>query len=73
VHKDKHGSDTGTFDNEGRFLPQQFEDIFAKYAGGRDYLTLSDVFSLLKGQRVIMDPIGWFGSLFECVWQLHLA
>ncbi|KAI0120991.1 Caleosin related protein-domain-containing protein [Xylariales sp. AK1849] len=65
VNKDKHGSDTGTYDTEGRFVPQKFEDIFAKYAGGRDYLTLSDVQLLLKGQRLIMDPIGWFGALFE--------
>jgi peroxygenase len=66
VHKGKHGSDTGTFDNEGRYVPQRFEDIFAKYADGRDYLTLWDVSKVLKGQRCIADPIGWAGALFEC-------
>lgn len=65
VHKDKHGSDTGTYDTEGRFSPQHFEDIFAKYARGRDYMTIWDVLDLLKGQRCIMDPIGWFGAFFE--------
>lgn len=66
IHKDKHGSDTGTYDTEGRFVPQKFEDIFAKYACSRDYLTLSDLWRVHKGQRLIMDPIGWFGALFEC-------
>ncbi|KAF5259619.1 hypothetical protein FOXYS1_9768 [Fusarium oxysporum] len=42
IHKDKHGSDTGTYDTEGRFIPQKFEDIFFKYAEGRDYLTIWD-------------------------------
>ncbi|KAI1392499.1 Caleosin-domain-containing protein [Hypoxylon trugodes] len=49
----------------GRFSPQHFEDMFAKYGEGRDYLTIWDVFDLLKGQRVIADPIGWFGAFFE--------
>jgi peroxygenase len=67
IHKDKHGSDTGTYDTEGRFVPQNFENIFAKYAGGRDYLTLWDVWEVMKGQRCIADPIGWGGAFFEWV------
>jgi peroxygenase len=65
IHATKHGSDTGTYDNEGRFVPQKFEDIFAKYADGRDYLTLSDVARVVKGQRVILDPVGAGGAVFE--------
>ncbi|KAF9910532.1 hypothetical protein EC991_006350 [Linnemannia zychae] len=68
IHKDKHGSDSGTYDPEGRFVPQHFEDIFAKYApAGQDGLTLNDVFRMLKGQRVIMDPVGSFGAFFEWI------
>ncbi|KAF9896833.1 hypothetical protein BX616_006670 [Lobosporangium transversale] len=68
IHKDKHGSDTGTYDTEGRFVPQRFEDIFAKYApADQDGLTLNDIWLLLKGQRVILDPIGWFGAFFEWI------
>ncbi|KAF5548836.1 calcium-binding caleosin [Fusarium mexicanum] len=65
IHKDKHGSDTGTYDTEGRFIPQKFEDMFSKYAEGRDYLTIWDVSNLLKGQRLIADPVGWGGAFFE--------
>ncbi|KAF9319227.1 hypothetical protein BGZ91_004985 [Linnemannia elongata] len=66
IHKDKHGSDSGTYDPEGRFVPQHFEDIFTKYAPpGQDGLTFDDVCRMLRGQRVIMDPIGWFGAFFE--------
>ncbi|CCF32576.1 hypothetical protein CH063_04936 [Colletotrichum higginsianum] len=65
IHKDKHGSDTNTYDTEGRFNPQKFEDMFAKYAGGRDYMTVYDVLAMLKGQRLVADPIGWGGAFFE--------
>lgn len=73
IHKDKHGSDTQTYDTEGRFMPQRFEDIFAKYAEGRDYLTIWDIANVLKGQRVLLDPIGWFAAFFECtIFLCHL-
>jgi hypothetical protein len=65
IHKDKHGSDTGAYDTEGRFVPQSFENIFSKYAEGRDYVTVADVSRVLKGQRCLADPFGWFGAFFE--------
>lgn len=66
IHKDKHGSDSGTYDNEGRFVPQKFEDIFAKYAGGdKQGITIWEVGNMMKGQRCIADPVGWGGALFE--------
>lgn len=67
IHKDKHGSDSGTYDTEGRFMPQKFEDMFSKYADDRDYITARDVWDLLKGQRVVADPFGWAAVLFECL------
>jgi peroxygenase len=67
IHKDKHGSDTGTYDNEGRFIPQKFEDIFSKYSTGEESLTFWEAMNLLKGQRCIMDPVGWGGAFFECM------
>lgn len=47
-------------------MPQKFEDIFTKYADGRDYLTIWDARDVILGQRCIADPIGWGGALFEC-------
>ena len=44
----------------------RFEDFFNKYAKGKDGLTWGDVWDGLTGQRVIMDPIGWFAAFFEC-------
>ncbi|KAF9360835.1 hypothetical protein BGX34_007471 [Mortierella sp. NVP85] len=68
IHKDKHGSSSGTYDTEGRFVPQHFEDLFAKYAPeGQDGLSLDDVWKVLKGQRLVADPIGWFGAFFEWI------
>lgn len=40
--------------------------MFAKYAGEKDGMTIRDVGRLLKGQRLIADPIGWGGAFFEC-------
>jgi len=65
IHKAKHGSDTGTYDNEGRFMPQKFEDIFSKYSTGKGSLTFWEAMNVLKGQRCIADPIGWGGAFFE--------
>jgi peroxygenase len=66
MDRTKHGGDTGTYDNEGRYVPQKFEDIFAKYADGRDYLTFTDTVNMLRGQRNVNDIIGWGGACFEC-------
>ena len=61
----QHGSDSGTYDNEGRFAPQNFENIFAKYDSDHDgAISLSDIFRLMKGQRVVADPFGVSSCLF---------
>ena len=67
MHKDKHGSDSMTYDNEGRFRTQQFEDIFAKYdRGSKGGLDLHDLARMHKGQRMAMDFFGWSATFLEC-------
>lgn len=65
----QHGSDSGTYDSEGRFVPQHFEDIFAKYShsSSRCPFTLGkhDLAALHKGNRNAVDPFGWFATVFE--------
>ncbi|KDN61657.1 hypothetical protein CSUB01_10666 [Colletotrichum sublineola] len=59
MHKAKHGSDSGIFDSEGRFVPQRFEDVFANCsARNDDTLTLSEIFGLMSRNRCAVDPFG---------------
>ncbi|TKX20187.1 hypothetical protein C1H76_7688 [Elsinoe australis] len=66
LYKDKHGSDSMSYDNEGRFRPQQFEDFFAKYdRNNKGGLDVWDLFAAHKGQRLAFDFFGWSASFFE--------
>jgi len=67
IHKCKHGSDSMSYDNEGRFRPQNFEDVFAKYdKGNKGALDRSDLARFHKGQRMAMDFWGWSATALEC-------
>lgn len=66
IHKAKHGSDSGTYDPEGRLVPQSFENMFSKYnKHGDGTLTLSELFTMIKGHRCAADPFGWGAAFFE--------
>ncbi|KAL2109604.1 hypothetical protein VUR80DRAFT_2278 [Thermomyces stellatus] len=66
IHKAKHGSDSGTYDKEGRFVPQPFEDLFAKWDYDNDgALDFRQFFELIRGNRVAADPFGWGAAFFE--------
>ncbi|RDK38328.1 Caleosin-domain-containing protein [Aspergillus phoenicis ATCC 13157] len=66
VHKAKHGSDSNTYDPEGRFVPQSFENMFAKYdRDGDGALTLRELFDMMHGNRCAADPFGWGAAVFE--------
>ncbi|KAL4994230.1 Caleosin related protein-domain-containing protein [Aspergillus recurvatus] len=68
IYKAKHGSDSGTFDAEGRFVPQHFEDMFAKYDGDKDgALTFGELFDMMHGNRCAADPFGWGAAFFEWI------
>ncbi|KAK4152186.1 Caleosin related protein-domain-containing protein [Chaetomidium leptoderma] len=66
IHKAKHGSDSGTYDKEGRFLPQMFEDMFSKWDVHRSgSLSGRELWHMIKGNRLAADPFGWGAAIFE--------
>ncbi|TPX64149.1 plant seed peroxygenase [Spizellomyces sp. 'palustris'] len=68
IHRCKHGSDTGTYDTEGRYVPQRFEEIFTKFdKTGKGGLTLREIFTMTREIRNVMDFFGIFANLFEWV------
>lgn len=68
IHQAKHGSDSQTFDTEGRFSPQHFENIFTKYdRDDKGGLTLTDLWHFWNGYRVVFDFFGASAVAFECM------
>jgi len=61
-----------SYDNEGRFQPQKYEDLFAKYdRGNKGGLDWTDLLRAHKGQRMCMDFFGWSAVFFECMSLVH--
>ncbi|GAA5972484.1 hypothetical protein JCM21900_002106, partial [Sporobolomyces salmonicolor] len=66
IHRAKHGSDTGVYDKEGRFVPARFEAIFAEHdRTSKGGLTFFEGLLMIKGNRNVMDPIGWTAAFLE--------
>ncbi|KAK6122271.1 hypothetical protein DH2020_043985 [Rehmannia glutinosa] len=66
IHMAKHGSDSGVYDKEGRFVPSKFEEIFSKHAHTRpNALTSDELKSLLKSNREPKDYGGWLAGFTE--------
>ncbi|MQL75509.1 hypothetical protein Taro_007876 [Colocasia esculenta] len=66
IHKGKHGSDSGVYDEEGRFVPEKFEEIFKKHAHTHhDALTSNELMELLRANREPKNYAGWFAAWTE--------
>ncbi|EAY87427.1 hypothetical protein OsI_08835 [Oryza sativa Indica Group] len=66
IHKGVHGSDTGAFDSEGRFVNEKFDEIFTKHAKTvPDGLTAAELDEMLRANREPKDYKGWVGASTE--------
>ncbi|KAJ1698859.1 hypothetical protein LUZ63_007371 [Rhynchospora breviuscula] len=69
IKKGIHRSHSGSYDKEGRFVPEKFEEAFAKYGKTKpNALTLLEIDQLIKGNREPNDPMGPLSETVE--WKL---
>lgn len=66
IQKGKHGSDSGVYDTEGRFVPEKFEEIFQKHAHTNpNALTAAELDEMLDANKQPNDSAGHVGALTE--------
>ncbi|OAY25297.1 probable peroxygenase 4 isoform X1 [Manihot esculenta] len=69
----KHGSDTDVYDKKGRFIKNNFEDIFRNYARtNSDALTKSELREMRRANKEHKDYFGWVAAWFEWFFSYHL-
>jgi hypothetical protein len=66
IHRSRHGSTTATYDLDAEIDMHRFDAIFAKYAEGKEYLTLRTLYNVWAGQCCANDWFGWFAGGLEC-------
>ncbi|WCJ24103.1 Peroxygenase [Euphorbia peplus] len=68
IHYGKHGSDTGVYDTEGRFMTMNLENMFTKYGKtSPDKLSFSELWNMTEGNRLNFDFIGWLAEKAEWI------
>ncbi|TPX47035.1 plant seed peroxygenase [Synchytrium endobioticum] len=68
IHKDKHGSDSDIYDTEGRFRPQQFEELFSRFAKkDSSKLYLNELLHFLRRHQRPMDFFGRVATFLEWI------
>lgn len=66
IHKAKHGSDSGVYDEEGRFVPSKFEEIFKRHANSnKNSLNSEELRQLVQANREPKDYSGWVAAYTE--------
>jgi peroxygenase len=66
MHRTKHGSDSETYDTEGRFVPDKFEAIFSKFdKEGKGGLNLRDIGDMVHQNMNVNDFVGWIAERLE--------
>jgi peroxygenase len=74
IHWAKHGSDTESYDTKGRFNEQKYEENFKRYdRGDKGGLNLSDMCTMIKGNRNVLDIVGWSFQFFLWLYLWCLA
>ncbi|XP_074567759.1 putative peroxygenase 4 isoform X2 [Curcuma longa] len=66
IQEGKHGSDTGVYDSEGRFVASKFEEIFQKHAmTNPEALSSKELKEMLKANQEPNDRKGGLASWTE--------
>jgi peroxygenase len=72
IHAGMHASDTGVYDEKGRFVQRRFDRLFARYdEDGDEALDREELARLFRGNRT--DLLGHLGSMAEFGLLLSLA
>ncbi|KAG2661348.1 hypothetical protein PVAP13_1KG500700 [Panicum virgatum] len=69
IQKGKHGSDTGAYDAQGRFVPAKLDEMFAKHAKtAPNAMAKDELDAMLKANRESNDVNGWVAAKAE--WEM---